>query len=104
MEKKTGEMERMAAEIVSGMKEWREQNPKATFREIERETMKRMAALPAQLMAEVAQSSSAVGWDEGGGETQEETAGKWRGRSRVGTGICERSSLRSRDFSPWMRS
>ena len=44
MEKKNKAMEQMAAEIVSGMKEWRVQNPKATFAEIERETMRRMAA------------------------------------------------------------
>ena len=47
-------MEALAAEIISGMKEWRVQNPKATFAEIERETMKRMAALQARLMAEIA--------------------------------------------------
>ena len=32
-------MEKMALEIISGMKEWRVENPKATFVEIERETM-----------------------------------------------------------------
>ena len=87
MEKKTGEMEKLAAEIVSGMKEWREQNPKATFREIERETMKRMAALQAQLMAEVAQSSSAVGWEEGEGpkcpECGEEMKGVGKHRRKL---------------------
>jgi len=67
MEKKATEMERMAAEIISGMKEWREQNPKATFAEIERETMKRMAVLQGQLMAEVAQNSTASEWEEGAG-------------------------------------
>ena len=63
MDKKDEKMERLATEIVSGMKEWRVQNPKATFAEIERETMKRMAALQAQLMAEIAQESEAQEWD-----------------------------------------
>jgi hypothetical protein len=47
MDKKDEKMERLAAEIISGMKEWLVQNPKATFAEIEQETMKRMAALQA---------------------------------------------------------
>jgi len=67
MEKKSAKMEQMAAEIISGMKEWRAQNPKATFAEIERETMKRMAALQAQLMSEIAQESEASEWEEGKG-------------------------------------
>lgn len=67
MEKKATEMEWTAAEIISGMKEWRAQNPKATFAEIERETMQRMAVLQGQLMAEVAQNSTASEWEAGAG-------------------------------------
>lgn len=67
MEKKDKEMEALAAEIISGMKEWRVQNPKATFAAIERETMKRMAALQARLMAEIACDSEAREWEEGKG-------------------------------------
>lgn len=52
-------------DILSGMKEWREQHPKATFYEIERETMKRMAQLQARLMQEIAQSGQACDWEEG---------------------------------------
>jgi YgiT-type zinc finger domain-containing protein len=51
-------------EILSGMKEWREQHPKATFYEIEGETMKRMAQLQARLMQEIAQTSPASDWEE----------------------------------------
>jgi len=65
MKETNKEMEALAAEIISGMKEWRAQNPKATFAEIERETMKRMAALQARLMAEIAQDSEAREWEEG---------------------------------------
>jgi hypothetical protein len=67
MDEKGKEMEQMAAEIISGMKEWRVQNPKATFAEIERETMKRMAALQAQLMAKIGEDSKAREWAEGEG-------------------------------------
>jgi len=35
MDKKDENMERLAAEIISGMKEWRAKNPKATLAEIE---------------------------------------------------------------------
>ena len=79
MEKKDEKMERLAAEIVSGMKEWRVQNPKATFAEIERETMKRMAALQAQLMAEIAQDSEAQEWEEGAGPQCPECGERMKG-------------------------
>ena len=55
---------RLSDEILSGMKEWRERHPKATFYEIERETMKRMAQLQARLMQEIAQTSPATDWEE----------------------------------------
>jgi YgiT-type zinc finger domain-containing protein len=42
-------------EILSGLHEWRRQHPKATLAEIERETMKRMAALQARLIEELSQ-------------------------------------------------
>jgi uncharacterized protein with PIN domain len=79
MEKKTRAMEQMAAEILSGIKEWREQNPKATFAEIERETMRRMAVLQAQMMAEVAQTSSAREWDEGNAPKCQECGEEMKG-------------------------
>jgi hypothetical protein len=37
----------MSEEVISGMTEWRRQHPKATFREIEAEVDKRLAALRA---------------------------------------------------------
>lgn len=52
---KDGEWEKLAAEVMSGMREWTNQHPKATFAEIERETMRRMAELQARLMRDVAQ-------------------------------------------------
>ena len=40
--------------ILGGLQEWRKQHPKATFAEIEQETLKRTAALQAQLSAALA--------------------------------------------------
>jgi predicted RNA-binding Zn-ribbon protein involved in translation (DUF1610 family) len=45
--------QKLVAEITSGMKEWVEQNPKATMAEIEREMMRRMAQLQARMMADI---------------------------------------------------
>ena len=39
----------LSEEILSGMAEWREQHPKATFREIESEVDKRLAGLRARM-------------------------------------------------------
>ncbi len=44
-----------AAEVMSGMREWANQHPQATFAEIEKETMRRMAELQARLMQDLAQ-------------------------------------------------
>lgn len=56
---KTGQdkaWEQLAQDVMSGMREWANQYPQATFAEIERETMKRMAELQARLMQDVAQA------------------------------------------------
>ena len=44
---------------MSGMKEWAAQHPKATFAEIERETMKRMAQLQARIMEAIVREMEA---------------------------------------------
>lgn len=59
---KTGkdeQWEQLATEVMSGMREWASQHPKATFAEIERETMRRMAELQARLMGDVARAMEA---------------------------------------------
>ena len=48
--------------ILSGLAEWRQQHPKATFREIEQETMRRISSLQARLMSALAQASEATNW------------------------------------------
>lgn len=64
LDKNDPKWQKLIDEILSGMGEWRTQHPKATFGEIERETMKRVANLQTRLMEEVAQASQAVEWDE----------------------------------------
>ena len=40
-------------EVLEGLREWRRQHPKATLAEIERETMRRVAQLQAQILEEL---------------------------------------------------
>jgi DNA repair photolyase len=54
--RKAPEWQQKSEEILSGMKEWAAQHPQATFAEIERETMKRMAQLQARIMEDIARS------------------------------------------------
>jgi YgiT-type zinc finger domain-containing protein len=61
------EMERrwngISAELISGVAEWRQQHPKATFREIEEEVDKRLAVLRVRMLSDAALSSSQAEWD-----------------------------------------
>jgi hypothetical protein len=52
----------LAADIVSGMREWRRQHPTATFREIEAAVGERLALLQAALLQETASTSPAADW------------------------------------------
>jgi len=63
-DKNDPQWQKLTDEIVSGLAEWRNQHPKATFAEIERETMRRMAQLQARLMEEMAQASRSTDWEE----------------------------------------
>jgi predicted RNA-binding Zn-ribbon protein involved in translation (DUF1610 family) len=51
--------QKLSGEILSGMKEWVAQHPKATFAEIECETMRRMAQLQARILEDVVQGMEA---------------------------------------------
>jgi hypothetical protein len=53
----------MVDDILSGLTEWRQQHLKATFSEIERETMKRMGQLQGRMMQELAMASRASDWE-----------------------------------------
>jgi RNase P subunit RPR2 len=62
MDSKDQQWRALSEEILLGMKEWRRQHPKATLREIEEEVSKQMSRLGAQMMQDVAQSSTATDW------------------------------------------
>jgi RNase P subunit RPR2 len=51
-----------SAEVLSGMKEWRLQHPRATLREIERETDKRLAGLRRRMIEDMVGASQAAEW------------------------------------------
>ena len=52
-------------EIISGVAEWREQNPTATLREIEAEVDKRLAELRVRMIADAAMASKSAEWEKG---------------------------------------
>ena len=55
----------LSEEIMQGIAEWREQHPKATFREIEAEIEKRLSALRSQLISDTAMQSAQAEWESG---------------------------------------
>jgi uncharacterized protein with PIN domain len=65
MNKNDPEWQKLVDGIVSGLAEWRQQHPRATFGEIERETMKRMVELQARMLQEMALESKARDWEAG---------------------------------------
>ena len=52
----------LSEEILTDVKEWRRNHPKATFREIEEEVHKRMNRLEARMIQDTAQESSSREW------------------------------------------
>jgi predicted RNA-binding Zn-ribbon protein involved in translation (DUF1610 family) len=55
----------MSEDIISGMMEWRERNPKATFREIEDEVDKRLSVMRTRMISDAAMSSASTEWQAG---------------------------------------
>jgi hypothetical protein len=53
---------KLSEEILSGMKEWRQAHPKATFREIEEAVSERMSRLSARMIQDMALSSPSSDW------------------------------------------
>ena len=54
----------VSEEAISGMKEWREGHPNATFREIETELDERLSRLRARMLQDTALASSQTDWNE----------------------------------------
>jgi YgiT-type zinc finger domain-containing protein len=59
---------KLAEEVTSGMKEWRDQNPRATYREIEETLDKSLARMRARMLEDVALASRATEWSQVEGE------------------------------------
>ena len=55
----------MSEEIIVGMTEWRQQNPKATFQVIEEELDRRLAELRVRMLADLAIASASADWKIG---------------------------------------
>ncbi len=60
-----GRWNTLSEEIISGMAEWRQQHPKATFREIEEEVDKRLSVLRMRMLTDAAIRSAQAEWDQG---------------------------------------
>jgi hypothetical protein len=55
--------QKLSEEVLSGMKEWRLQHPRATFREIEAAVDERLARLRARMLEDAALASAAAHWE-----------------------------------------
>ena len=53
----------LSEDVLSGMKEWRLQHPRATFREIEAAVDERLARLRARMLEDAALASAAAHWE-----------------------------------------
>lgn len=56
---------RESEEILSGMREWRAQHPKARLAEIEAEVDQRLAGMRARMIADLALASQSADWEAG---------------------------------------
>ena len=59
----------LSDEVLTGMKEWRLQHPRATLSEIEAALDERLARLRARMLEDAALASAAADWDAARGET-----------------------------------
>src|SRR5213080_2985870 len=65
-EEEKAQWEQLAREVLSGMKEWRSQHPRATFAEIEEVIEEQVAKMRARMLEDV------VHWREAGGRQTEQ--------------------------------
>jgi len=56
--------EKLSEEVLSGMKEWRLQHPRATLREMEAALDERLARMRARMLEDMALASQAAKWKE----------------------------------------
>jgi predicted RNA-binding Zn-ribbon protein involved in translation (DUF1610 family) len=55
----------LSEKIMQGIADWREQHPRATFREIEEEVDKRLSELRAKMLSDTAMASAQAEWEKG---------------------------------------
>ena len=59
----------LSDEVLTGMKDWRLQHPRATLNELEAALDERLARLRARMLEDAALASAAAEWDAARGET-----------------------------------
>jgi len=64
-EEKGQEWRGVSEEIITGMWEWRDQNPQASFGEIEGELDLRLSEMRARMLADLAVASAKADWESG---------------------------------------
>lgn len=60
----------LSEDMLSGMRDWRVQHPRATLQEIEAELDRRLTRVRARLLEQLAQQSQAAAWSGRGRETE----------------------------------
>lgn len=110
-----------AEAVMSGMREWRLQHPKATFREIETAVDEKLSGMRVRLLEDLALASRAADlqdkqlgerpqlpgvWPGAGGPGQAgaHRPDPWRWRGAPEARLRALPGLRSRSFSPWMKN
>ena len=79
----------LTEEVISGMKEWRMQHPRATFREIEAALDERLARVRARMLEDVILVSRAAEWEDkvGDGPRCPECGAALKGRGKQRRGL-----------------
>jgi hypothetical protein len=95
--------ETTAAEILSGLRDWRAQHPHATFREIETAVEERLARLRVALLQQAAHTSPSAAWSSPR-SPHAPVAGPWRAGRHSDPPIRHLPHLRRGAFPPSMRS
>ena len=72
-----------SGEVTKEVEHWREQHPKATFREIEAKIDQQLAELRAKMLSDTAMASAAADWEEtGAGEVCPQCRVKLEGKGK----------------------
>src|SRR5947209_6080463 len=95
-EDKKAQWEQLAREVLSGMKEWQSQHPKATFAEIEEAIEEQVAKMRARMLEEVVQWRAV----EAGEERPQMRCNACGASSSTGASMCGTSPPKAISKSP----